>query len=498
MQSTPLALVILDGYGYSPEFQYNAIAQAKKPTLDYLMNNYPHTLLDASGQAVGLPDGYIGNSEVGHATLGTGRVLPSPFLQLHNQIENGEFFTNPVLIAHLDRLATAGKTVHIMGLLSDAGVQCHQEIIYALIQAATTHNVKRVIIHAFLDGRDVSPQSAALYLEALQNYIKTRSTVALGSITGRYYAMDRNKNWDRTCAAYQMLTTKTESQFNNWQTALADYYGKNINDEFVPPTLLDKNAIITEGDGIIFANFREDRARQLTECFITPGQAFCNNKPPQLSFFISAIKYDQHFENPVLLPITPVKDTLKEILSNTGKTIFSIAETEKFAHVTYFFDGGREAPFPNETRVLIPSLAVKNYINHPEMSAQKITDAVIASLKHKSCDFYLINYANADMVGHSGNLPATIKAIECLDAQIKQLYEMLVVKMHGTLIITADHGNAELKYDKKLGQPHTAHTTNKVPFIFVKNGPGCMKIKLSLHELAEVAPFILKEMRVEY
>lgn len=497
MNSSPLALVILDGYGYSPESQYNAIAQAKKPTLDYLMRNYPHTLLDASGQAVGLPKGFMGNSEVGHTTLGAGRIIPSSFLLFHNAIANGSFFTNPMLIDHLDELAQSEKTLHIMGLLSDAGVQCHQELIYALIEAANAHKVKKIFIHAFLDGRDVAPKSAAIYLRALQDFNQNHPHVTIGSITGRYYAMDRNKDWDRTCATFQMLTNKAEPAFINWQIALANYYEKNITDEFIPPTLLEKNSAITEGDGLIFANFREDRARQLAACFIAPQLTPCNKKPPQLQFFISAIKYDQHFENPVLLKIKPVPNTLKEILSKAGKTIFSIAETEKYAHVTYFFADGKEAPFEHETRIMIPSLRLKNYINHPEMSAQKITDAVINSLQTDPKDFYLINYANADMVGHSGDLNATIKAIECLDVQIKQLYDILVKKMNGTLIITADHGNAELKYDKKTGQPHTAHTTNPVPFIFIKNAPSVSKTKLSLRGLANVTPFILKQMGIK-
>ena len=510
----PTALVILDGFGYSPDTQFNAIALAKKPTLDALLASYPHTLLAASGKAVGLPEGYMGNSEVGHLALGAGRIIPSPFLLLHNAIADGSFFTNPVLTAHLDALAQSGKTLHIMGLLSDAGVQCHQELIYALIEAATTHKVKKIIVHAFLDGRDVAPKSAAHYLQALQDFNNNFSNAQLGSISGRYYAMDRDKDWDRTCAAFQMLTQKTEPPYTNWQTALADYYAKNITDEFIPPTLLDKMAVIENGDGVIFANFREDRARQLMECFIGCFDELSTNgfpvrldgTPlgvsrevfPVLSFFISTIRYDQRFKNPVLLEIKPIPNTLKEILSKAGKTIFSIAETEKYAHITYFFGGHQEKPFPHETRILIPSLKLKNYIQHPQMSAQKITDAVINSLQKDPKDFYLINYANADMVGHSGDLNATIKAVECLDAQIKQLYDIIVKKMHGTLIITADHGNAELKFDKKTGQPHTAHTTNPVPFIFIKNDPSATKTKLSLHSLADVAPFILRQMGVKF
>lgn len=491
----PTLLIILDGYGYSPQIKYNAIAQAKKPTIDYLLAHYPHTLLQASGKAVGLPAGYIGNSEVGHITIGAGRIIPSAFLLLHNAIASGEFFTEPTLTQNLGALAQTHNSLHIMGLLSDAGTQNHTEIMRALIKAAADHHVKKIIIHAFLDGRDVLPKSAAGYLEKMSDYIKRFSNVELGSISGRYYAMDRDKNWDRTLAVYHMLTQKSEPQFANWQDALSHYYDKNITDEFVPPTVLAYDHQIKEDDGVISSNFREDRMRQLAACFVMPEFVKKSRKKTiPLAFFISSTRYDSKFKNPVLLELQPAKNTLKQVLSEHGETIFSIAETEKYAHVTYFFADGREKPFPHETRVLIPSLALKNYIDHPQMSAQKITDAVLHSLKTKPCNFYLINYANADMVGHSGNMQATIKAIECLDKQIKQLYEQVIKKMNGTLFITADHGNAELKFDVKTGQPHTAHTTNPVPFIWVKNDLSGKKINLSLHGLADIAPFILEQM----
>ena len=495
MKSSPLALIILDGFGYSPKTQYNAIAQAKKPTIDYLMSHYPHTLLEASGKAVGLPPGFIGNSEVGHETLGAGRIIPSSFLRLYNSIEDGSFFTNPTLIAALDELAQTQHPLHILGIVSDAGVQCHTKIIEALIFASIQHNVKKVIIHAFLDGRDVPPKTAATYLQDLEAYYKQFQNVILGSITGRYYATDRDKHWDRTQKAYENLITGSMPEFSSWQEALSYYYRKGITDEYIPPTILQANTQIHADDGVIFANFREDRARQLTACFVAPQLTSLVIKDPfPLLFFISAVRYDPRFKNPVLLETHPIKNTLKEILSKEGKTIFSIAETEKYAHVTYFFGGGHEKPFPGETQMLIPSLPLKNYLDHPEMSAQKITDAVLKSLQTKPCDFYLINYANADMVGHTGNLPATIKAVECLDHQIAQLYEQIVKKMNGTLIITADHGNAESKFDVKTGQPNTAHTTNKVPFICVKNTLRDKKMDLPLHGLADVAPFILKQM----
>lgn len=495
MKPNPLALIILDGYGYSPETAYNAIARAKKPTLDFLMAHYPHTLLQASGGAAGLPDGYIGNSEVGHQTLGAGRIIPSSFLRLYTSIEDGSFFTDPTLVAALNELAQTQKRLHILGILSDAGVQCHTKIIEALILAGMQHKVKKIIIHAFLDGRDVPPKTAATYLQDLERYYKQFQNVTLGSITGRYYATDRDNHWDRTQKAYENLVTDSMPEFSSWQEALSYYYGNGITDEYIPPTILRANTRIQPNDGVLFANFREDRARELTACFVAPQLTPLAIKEPfPLLFFISAVRYDSRFKNPVLLKTQPIPDTLKEILSKEGKTIFSVAETEKYAHVTYFFGGGHENPFPGETQILIPSLPLKNFADHPAMSAQKITDAVLNSLQTNPCDFYLINYANADMVGHTGNLQATIKAVECLDHQIAQLYEQIVKKMNGTLIITADHGNAELKFDEKTGQPNTAHTTNKVPFICIKNDLRDKKIDLRLHGLADVAPFILKQI----
>ncbi len=493
---SPTALIILDGFGHGPESSCNAITQAKKPTLEYLLANYPHTLLAASGKAVGLPEGYKGNSEVGHCTIGTGRVIPSPCLRLLTAISNGEFFSNPILVQNLDLLASTGKTLHILGILSDAGSQGHEEIIHACVKAAADHRVKRIIVHPFLDGRDVPPKSAPLFLATLDALKRRRYPhMKIGSITGRYYAMDRDKEWGLTQDTYAMLTEAREPQFATWQEALSYYYAHTITDEFIPPTRLDTYAIMPN-DGIIFTNFREDRARQLAACFLMPADLPIPIKPLPLVFCISATRYDAQFNNPVLLTVTPVKNTLKEVLARAGKTVVAIAETEKYAHITYFFSDGREKPFPRETQILIPSLDLKSYAEQPAMSAPAITAAVLKSLKTNPAEFYLINYANADMVGHSGNLKATIKAIECLDAQIKELYEWVVKKMNGTIYITADHGNAELKCDAK-GNIYTGHTTNPVPFIWVNNDRYRKKIDLPLHTLSDIAPFILKHMEIQ-
>lgn len=495
MKKSPIALIILDGFGSSPLIKNNAIAQAKKPTLDYLMQHYPHCLLHASGQAVGLPEGTEGNSEVGHITLGAGRIVPSAFLHFKQAIEDGTFFKNEVLCTSLKKLAHDKRPLHIIGLLSSAASQCSMQLIKALIKAATDYPLQKIIIHAILDGRDTPQKAAHIYLQEIEAFIKNYSHISIGSITGRYYAMDRDQDWDRTKKAYDMFIGQAKSPFNQWQLALEHYYKIGLTDEFIPPTLLHPDNFIHEHDAVIFANFREDRARQLAACFLTPTAVPIPIEAISTSFFITAIRYEKQFKNPVLYEPLPVKNTLKEVLSDAGQTIFSIAETEKYAHVTYFFSDGIEQPFTGETWKLIHSLPVKNYAQSPAMSAQKITDAVLHSLQTKPANFYLINYANADMVGHSGNFDATVKAIECLDHQIGQLYDTIIKKMDGTMIITADHGNAEYMFDEKTGQPYPGHTINPVPFIYINNEHT--NVQLSLHGLADVAPFILKQFALQ-
>jgi 2,3-bisphosphoglycerate-independent phosphoglycerate mutase len=493
-KKSPTALIILDGFGLSTEEKYNAIAQANKPAIDFFLSNYPHAAIQASGKAVGLPDSYMGNSEVGHITIGAGRITPSPFMQMHTALHSGALEKNLVLVTHLHQLAQTNNTLHLMGLLSDSGVNSHTEIIKSILLLAQSAGIKKIIIHAFLDGRDTAPQAAEKFLSHVDHLLKQFPTAHVGSITGRYYAMDRDNHWDRTEKMYTMLTDKEKKiVFHSWQEALNHYYSQKIFDEFIPPTLLNENATIRADDGIIMFNFRPDRARQLTACFVLPEKVPFAPKI-HTAFCITPTQFENDFKNPVLFETKPLINTLKEILSKYGKTIFAIAETEKYAHVTYFFSGGRETSFPGEQQVLIHSLAVKSYAEHPCMSAVGITNAIIESLHKKPADFYLVNYANADMVGHSGNLAATIKAIECLDAQLKILYEEIVKKMGGTIIITADHGNAEKKYDDKIGQPWTAHTSNPVPFIVIKKELKGSKIELPVKELADVAPFILEQM----
>jgi 2,3-bisphosphoglycerate-independent phosphoglycerate mutase len=491
---SPFALVILDGFGYQKEQSHNAIAHAHTPHLTHWFATYPHTLLKASGPAVGLLPGTIGTSEVGHLTIGAGRVIPESVLRLHEEIDNGSFFKNPVLVNALKKIKESGKSLHLMGLLSDAGVHSHEKHLYALIKAACAAGIKNVYVHPFLDGRDVPPRSALTYLERLEKVLKKEGCGKIATIHGRFYAMDRDKNWERTGESYQVLTTPQKITYPSWKKHIEENYEKEIYDEFTPPFQVDPQGIVHGGDGIIFFNFRADRARQLTRCFTCPQTTPLALQKIPLAFFIGATEYDHDIPMEHLLTKQPLHNTLKEVLAEHHKTMFAIAETEKYAHVTYFFGGGREKEFSGETWKLIPSIKTKDYVHHPEMSAAKITDTVLDSLRQSPCNFYLINYANADMVGHSGNYDATVKAVECLDRELQRLYEVIVEKMHGTLYITADHGNAETMWDENAQQPKTSHTTNPVPFLEIKKGLEGGKEKLNLHELSDIAPFILQQM----
>ncbi len=490
----PTTLIILDGFGYTTETKYNAIAHANTPYLDHYFANYPSTIVQAAGTAVGLLPNAIGNSEVGHLTIGAGRIIKQSVTIMHEAIDTGTFFTNQKLVHSLEQLKKTKKILHIMGLLSDAGVHAHEKHIYAFIKAAADYGITNIIIHAFLDGRDTPPQSAKVYLQHLDATLKIIGHGKIGSLHGRFYAMDRDHNWKRTETSYRVLTESQSTRANNWQEMLKNNYAKNITDEFISPIQVNPDSLIKNGDGVIFCNFRPDRAQQLTTALIDKNFDHFKTKLLDLAFFITPTKYNTHLPTTVLFPSSPIPNTLKDVLAQHQKTIFSIAETEKYAHITYFFNGGRQDAAETETRVLIPSLPVKNYVDHPEMLAQEITKTVITSLQTAAKDFYLINYANADMVGHSGNFGATIKAIEILDEQLGQLYEQIITKMNGTLYITADHGNAEDMFDTKTGQPRTAHTNNSVPFIMIRQGLEQADTQLSLNKLSDIAPFILQNM----
>lgn len=490
--SQPLvALVILDGWGFRETTAGNAIALAHTPTFDTLWKQYPHALLKASGASVGLPEGIMGNSEVGHLTLGSGSITKQSSLLIDEALKDGSFGSHPLVHDAFTTLAKTKKRLHLIGLASDGLVHSNYHHFYSYLQLAQQARITQTFIHPFLDGRDAPPQSASIYLEKLEQICANASYGAIGSISGRFYAMDRDTHWERTCAVYHMLTTSTQVAAVSWQSTLNDFYSQGITDEFIPPTLLNSESIIQPQDGILFINFRADRARQLTQAFTAEDNP-CKGTQVPLAFFIIPVSYG--IEAPSLRAIIEKQlptSTLLDLLDAAQLRIFSIAETEKYAHITYFFNGGREKQYEHEERVLIPSKRVVRHDQAPAMSAPEITASVINSLKSSPANFYLINYANADMVGHTGNLPATIQAIECLDAQLKRLYEEIVQKRGGILLITADHGNAEEMIDAN-GAPKTAHTTHVVPFIYVDTTPITPSIKDTLTELKDVAPFIRK------
>ena len=490
-KNTTTMLVILDGMGHSSNKKHNAVYHAKTPNLDSWIAKYPNTLIDASGEAVGLPTGYMGNSEVGHFTIGTGKTVEQPITQINKSIDDKSFFENNELNKLLQKAEQNKKNLHILGLLSDAGVHSHIDHLFAILETAKKYSIKKIYIHAFLDGRDTPPKSAKKYLRDLENKVKN-TNASIASIHGRFYAMDRDNNWDRTKQSYDILVNKQNVDIS-WKQILEKEYTKNINDEFIQPIQIDKDGTIKNGDCVLFFNFRADRARQLTNAFINKNFDSFDRKKHPSTIFLPMMPYTDNIKN-YLFKRNYTDSTFLDIISSAGKTIFTIAETEKYAHVTYFFNGGREISRENETKILVPSIKTKSYVDNPEMSAKTITRHVLNSLKSAPANFYLINYANPDMVGHSGDFDATVKAIECLDKELGKLYEQVVTKMDGTLYITADHGNAEIMFDEKTNQPHTQHTCNPVRFLMIRNNFAHKKINLSLNGLSDIAPFVLKNM----
>jgi 2,3-bisphosphoglycerate-independent phosphoglycerate mutase len=496
----PLALIIIDGWGYTPTREGNAIALAQTPYYDELLEKYPHTLLEASGTRVGLPAGIMGNSEVGHLNMGSGRVIRMDVSRIDHDIETGEFFRNEVLSKAMDEAKSRGKALHLMGLVSDGQVHSSQEHIYALLRMAKQHGLQRVYVHGFLDGRDTPPASAYGYVEALQVKCAEIGCGRIASVIGRYYAMDRDKRWERTERAYKLLVGAEGERVIDPVEAIKRSYERGVTDEFVEPIVVEREtgepvATLEENDAVIFFNFRPDRARQLTRALTEPGFGGFPTPHRPAVVFVCFTQYDKTFELPVAFGPTARSNVLAEVFGNVGVRNYRLAETEKYAHVTYFFNGGVEKEYPCERRLLVPSPKIATYDLAPEMSAFKVTDKVLRAIEEGETDVFIINFANPDMVGHTGKLDKTIEACQYVDTCLGWITKG-IRRARGRTLITADHGNCEQMIDLKTGHPHTAHTTNPVPFHLIDEASVGMKLREGA-ALEDVAPTILGLLGVD-
>lgn len=497
-----IGLIILDGWGISNCKKYNAIEQANIQNFRRLLEIYPNTALRANGLDVGLPEGQMGNSEVGHLNIGAGRIVYQDLTRITRDIQNGDFFKNEALVYALEKAKTEGKALHIMGLLSDGGVHSHITHLYALLEMAKRFNLPHVYIHVFLDGRDTPLANALVYIKELEEKILELNTGKIATVSGRYYAMDRDKRWERTEQAYNAIVLGEGVKADSAVKAVEASYILKETDEFVRPTVIidskgEPVGTVKEGDSIIFFNFRPDRARQLTKAFVDKDfEGFKRRKGYFRVNFVCMTRYDDEIID-VKVAYEPeiIKNTLGEIISRNKMKQLRIAETEKYAHVTYFFNGGEEKPFPGEDRILIPSPKVPTYDLKPEMSAYEVTETVIEKINNKEYDFIVLNYANPDMVGHTGNYEAAVKAVEFVDDCLNKVITA-IDEQNGTAIIVSDHGNCEQMAYYETGEPYTAHSSNKVPFILVSR-----KLKdCSLREggiLADIAPTILDIFAIE-
>lgn len=494
---SPLVLIILDGWGYSEETSYNAIAKAKTPFWDKVWQNTPHTLIEASGEAVGLPHLQMGNSEVGHMHIGSGRTIFQDYTRINHAIQHQAFETNPLFLETIQKLKASGKTLHLMGLLSPGGVHSHEEHLFAFLKLCEQQKFYNIALHLFLDGRDTPPQSALQSIEKLNQALANFPSQVVRSITGRYYAMDRDKRWSRIQPVYELLTAGTsDATFSSAEVAIEHYYNQAIYDEFIPPTRIGDAKTIEDEDAIFFFNFRADRARELTEAFIHEDfSGFKRRLRPKPLNFISMTTYADYLDTEAAFPAFKLEETLGEVLAQQHLKQLRIAETEKYAHVTFFLNGGREAPFEGEERILIPSPKVETYDLKPEMSAPEVTEAILESIQQKKHDVIICNFANADMVGHTGDFEATLKAVACLDNCMASIHEALS-KTNGHLLITADHGNAEKMFNSETKQAHTAHTNYLVPLVYVGNGPWTF-LPNHTGTLADIAPTMLTLLDID-
>lgn len=492
----PLVLLILDGFGHSENAEHNAVLAAKTPVWDQIWNQRPRTLIHTSGMAVGLPEGQMGNSEVGHMTLGAGRVVYQNFTRINKAISDGDFFTNDVYLEAIDKAVSNGKAVHIMGLLSPGGVHSHDDHIKAAVRLAADRGAKEVYVHAFLDGRDVPPRSAEKPLIEIEKQLKDLGIGRVATISGRFFGMDRDNRWDRVQQAYDLMTEgKADYQAATALDGLMAAYDRDENDEFVKATVIgEQAATINDGDSLLFMNFRPDRARQITRAFVDDGfDGFERNKRPALAAFVQTTEYAADIPAPTAYPPEDLVNSFGDVMAKAGKQQLRIAETEKYAHVTFFFSGGQEENYPGEDRILVPSPDVETYDQQPEMSAPEVTSKLVEAIESGKYDAIICNYANCDQVGHTGDFDASVKAVEAVDGCLAQVMAALE-KVGGEAFVTADHGNVEQMFDDASGQKHTQHTILPVPFAYL----GHRSLTLNDNgSLADVAPTLLNMLDVE-
>ena len=490
-------LMILDGFGENNQSEGNAVKLANTPNIDKLMKKYPTTKIAASGLAVGLPEGQMGNSEVGHTNIGAGRVVYQELTRITKSIEDGDFFSNEEFVKAIENCKKNNSKLHILGLVSDGGVHSHNRHLYGLLEMAKRRDFENVYVHCFLDGRDTPPASAENYIQELEEKMKEKGVGKIASLSGRFYAMDRDKRWNRVQKAYDALVFGKGETAGTAINAIESSYQKEVFDEFVEPTVIcngnEPVAKIEENDSVIFFNFRPDRARQITRALVDPDFDGFETKKMNL-YFVCFTSYDETMPNVhIAFKKEPIKNTLGEIVSKNGGKQLRIAETEKYAHVTFFFNGGEEKQYEGEDRILVPSPKVETYDMKPEMSAYEVTEKVVEAINSKKYNCIILNYANPDMVGHTGNLSAAIKAIETIDECVGKVVNAINAQK-ANLLITADHGNAEQMIDYKTGEPHTAHTTNLVPLVLISEKEN---VKLKEGRLADLAPTILDLMGIE-
>ncbi|MFT5593866.1 MAG: 2,3-bisphosphoglycerate-independent phosphoglycerate mutase [Oceanicoccus sp.] len=492
----PVALIILDGFGEREDATDNAISAANTPTWDKLKADFPRVLISTSGESVGLPEGQMGNSEVGHMNLGAGRIVYQNFTRINKSIKDGDFFENPAIVNAMDAAINKGKAVHLLGLLSPGGVHSHINHIKSLASMAAKRGAKAIYVHGILDGRDVAPQSAQPFIEDIEAHMTSLGlgdNAKLATLVGRYYAMDRDNRWDRVQKAYDMYTQGTAKfQAANGVEGLLASYQRDIHDEFIDDTILGTPVKVEDGDSVIFANFRPDRAREITRAFVDAEfDGFARSAHPQLSDFVMMTEYAAAIKTSCAFPPSPMTNDLGEYVSNLGKTQLRIAETEKYAHVTFFFSGGREELYPGEERILIQSPDVATYDLQPEMSAPEVTDKLVEAIENQTYDLIVCNYANGDMVGHTGVFDAAVKAVEALDVCLKRVTDA-ILKVGGECLITADHGNCEQMLDTN-GGPMTQHTTGPVNLVHVSQQGKGISLK-SGGSLCDIAPTLLNMM----